>query len=775
MTSIFLLTLILTCQISAKCIFKDGQISSLSDGLDCFRSIPLDKSSEEFTSTINLLKTYLQSYTFVDTSLNPNVNKVGYDQSPVDIFTSLDEIEQTSFNNTFDFYERIMVLLNNLKDAHTYFFPPCIQKFAYVLPYIFSIYQNGDLTQNVKVHIIIQDAHKVYIKNGGVDFEDDTEIIRINLKGKPIYSETNELNDGTYLASEAIAHWADEQVSTARSPVTRQNIAASGFFSYRFTAMYPHPEYENITVEYKLPNGTVSTTQLPFYVYQISSLNSFEDECPLEQDEVISNDEIGLYFFNELQIGIIVIPTFNPEDEDQFLFEIFRAVSIFKDISGEYFAQRIIIDVQSNPGGMVYLGAQTLRFLFPQAGHPIYPVVDQVRTPLNKEIAALDEYLQINFRNRTELMVNPEDMSIDNSFYRKGGRTRKTQSSETEKSLTVELTEKYGFYMNHLNNLMYYSEDWDWKRRVLFNPEDVLVITDGMSASTCSQFIKAIQQKHLARIVTVGVRDPRQPNLRQDISIASSGSAIGVDSIQEIKNYKEYAAVMNISNIPGNYIRSGIEMGFADRGLYGFTDGTKDQLMEYRIVDADFRYEVAPNLGETPQDESGLADFYSNILDIENEILGNVTNKDEFRINEGKKCLSWEVDFVQASSKGNCRGCLRGDQHSVFGYPCSSRGITEQEGRNIDGTSKIGVFDEEQCVFSHCKIGYYRKNIDVNGSMKDQCVLIPLGYKEERSEMTPDQREYRIQSGDKCGTTQYEPGPEDQPKIYEYYVSKTEG
>ncbi|KAA6358732.1 MAG: hypothetical protein EZS28_045741, partial [Streblomastix strix] len=317
---------------------------------------------------------------------------------------------------------------------------------------------------------------------------------------------------------------------------------------------------------------------------------------------------------------IIKIQSFNPSNSSQFPQDLYSAINSFKDESSSSYAKRIIIDVSSNSGGYIYLGAQTLRFLFPQAGHPIYPVVDQIRTPMNKEFAALDLYIQNNFKDQSELYVNPEDMSVDSQFYTRGGRQRKTTSNEINKSLTVELTEKYGFYMNHINNFITKASNWKWKRQILYNPEDVLVVTDGLCASSCSQFIKAIQQKHLARIVSVGLRDPRDPNKRQDIAIAGSGSATNVDSIQALKNYEYYRPIWNISNIPGKFIRSGAQLGFADRALYGYTDDTKDQLMEYKIVDADFRYEVAPNPGDEIEDLEQIQDFYTNILNTEQKL-----------------------------------------------------------------------------------------------------------------------------------------------------------
>ncbi|KAA6328209.1 MAG: hypothetical protein EZS28_053740, partial [Streblomastix strix] len=71
--------------------------------------------------------------------------------------------------------------------------------------------------------------------------------------------------------------------------------------------------------------------------------------------------------------------------------------------------------------------------------------------------------------------------------------------------------------------------------------------------------------------------------------------------------------------------------------------------------------------------------------------------------------------------------------------------------RNADGTAKIGIYDTNKCIFSHCKVGYYRKNVQVNGSFIDQCIEIPLAYKETREEMTPDQSEDIFTDEDVCG------------------------
>jgi hypothetical protein len=92
------------------------------------------------------LRAYLANYGFVDTSLNPLGDADGYGAHAMDIMGGLDVIEAAvrngTYTNTFDFYEAIMVLLNELKEPHTTFIPPCVSKFVYMLPFYFEMEKN---------------------------------------------------------------------------------------------------------------------------------------------------------------------------------------------------------------------------------------------------------------------------------------------------------------------------------------------------------------------------------------------------------------------------------------------------------------------------------------------------------------------------------------------------------------------------------------------------------------------------------------------------------
>ncbi|KAA6308480.1 MAG: hypothetical protein EZS28_056683, partial [Streblomastix strix] len=74
-------------------------------------------------------------------------------------------------------------------------------------------------------------------------------------------------------------------------------------------------------------------------------------------------------------------------------------------------------------------------------------------------------------------------------------------------------------------------------------------------------------------------------------------------------------------------------------------------------------------------------------------------------------------------------------------HPCSVRGSTEAKGRYSNGTAKISEYLTDKCIFSHCKVGYYRKNIVIGQKIDQKCSLVPLGSNQDRSEITPDQTE----------------------------------
>ncbi|KAA6395476.1 MAG: hypothetical protein EZS28_008996 [Streblomastix strix] len=506
-------------------------------------------TSDEQSITISLLKEYLNSYAFIDTSLNPPGAPIGYGKHAVNIIISLDKINKSIYNNTFDFYEDIMVLLNNLKDPHTIFTPPCVSKFNYLF-FNFKVNQNEtDKSFYITVKI------------------DDTDFIvnKINIQGLPLYIQVNDTeidNNGTYPALEAIARWADEE-------------------------------------------------------------------------------------------------------KDLFSEAIFDAINAFTNQSGDDYAKRLLIDLRCNGGGQVRLGRQLLNFLFPNVGHPLYQTVDMTRTDLNEQLAKITQKLTEESYNSQEIAVDIDQLEIKPNFY---------------------------------------------------------------------------------TIVGVGAPYPINQDIRYDVGMATSGSVYNYKSVQEIKSNASLieSAKIDESKLPYKFYRIGTDLTWSNKGGYGFTDETNDQLLEYKIVDADFRVEYFPYNDQIFDEDEQRFALYDEVLKREKELLDADTPSPP------NKCLSWEVETSNTQTPSKCKGCLRNDPYSIYGYPCSVRGSSEAKGRYSNGTAKIGEYLTDKCIFSHCKVGYYRKNILIGQKIDQKCSLVPLGPNQNRSEITPDQTEDEVKDSDSC-------------------------
>ncbi|KAA6381152.1 MAG: hypothetical protein EZS28_023321 [Streblomastix strix] len=827
------------------CNMKSREYYSLEQGLACMRSIPL--TSTEKSTTIDLLKNYLSGYVFLDTSLNPPGAPIGYGKHAVDIMGTLDAIgANASYINTFDFYEDIMVLLNNLKDPHTIFTPPCIQKLIYAVA-------------SPQIHKNTTDS-SYYVTASQL------EVKYINWKGLPIYSSGTTLNEGSQDPIEAIVQFADEEISLSKNPVARLNQALKSNLQQRSAQQFKHPESNQITMHVIVPTDLAHIYTLTniVQVYASGDVNKLKDECPLNseysilvsnenkdgiwikmkfaikkimnktiqqingfmkrmkknddenekrrhfeeimhkldeeqtkitrdieerinpkllihdvdedmnltthytnQDDIIAqikhaykseinddpiqyhkihtysesgSDLIIAYHIPSLDLGVLVITTFGPDNLDSFAQAIFNAIKEFTDVDGDYHASKLMIDVRGNGGGKVVAGRQALNFIFPQAGHPIYQTTDQMKTTSNNELTKLMAYASSHWQETNTLALDVETMQGKPTFYTQGNRQRTTTSpTNTSKTLTVDLTDKYVLYMGNTDAYKTLTTNWNLKRKELFSPENVLVITDGNCGSTCSQFVKHIGDKHLGRIAGIGIKNPLDLLARFDIGMATSATVTNVESIQLIKNEPFFDQLgVDRGNLPGNLFRSGTRLTYSDRGGYGFTDESKESLYEYYIVDPDFRVEHEPyNDDDT---DAGRIQLYLEVHQQENQLLSSITG-------QPKKCFSWEVDVSGAVQRGNCKGCIKDDQHSVFGYPCSTRG----QQALADGSSKIGEVDSESCVFSHCKVGYYRKNVNIgSGVYKDQCIEIPLGPNQNRADITPDTSVETINDDNVC-------------------------
>ncbi|KAA6396967.1 MAG: hypothetical protein EZS28_007501, partial [Streblomastix strix] len=778
------------------CNLYSYQQYSLEQALGCLRSIPL--TAPEKSTTIDLLKNYLSGYVFLDTSLNPSGAPIGYGKHDVDIMGSLDAIgSNESYTNTFDFYEDIMVLLNKLKDPHTIFTPPCVSKFYY--GYYYSIDVRRDsidtpyyvMIDNHKAEKINMNGLPVYSsgttenegtmdpieaisrfaeeevpisRNPSTRFNSaagyDFRVRRASLYKHPehgsisfSYKEGSNIRESTEQFHVRVAgninQLKDEcpiHSDHSTSAQSNNQIRIMDRIKTRVKQVWNGMKQKfNGTMKKKNENDVKQQQQQQIQKF-LKDLEEEQTKITQELEDRIRHKDLFSLIEEKIEIlnNFIYAPYPSSGNPEVMAYRLTneKVVKQFTNKNdADNYVERLIIDVRGNGGGSVVAGRQTLNYLFPQVGHPLYQTVDEMKTDINEQMAKLTSYITEYQYNIDEVVLDIETLLPKPTYYTQSTIKRTTASKNSSKTLTVDLTDKFVMYKGNSDDFLQFTADWDLKRKDLFSPENVLVISDGNCASACSQFVKHIGLKHLGRIAGIGISDPYNSNARFDIGMASSTSIRSVDTVQTFKgyNYDEYFTV-DKNKLPKNLYRVGSKLTWSNKGGYGFTEDSKELLLEYAIVDPDFRVEYQPQDTAPYYDEEDQRILlYLEVLSEEDKLLVSTTG-------ESKKCFSWEVDVSGAESKGNCKKCVKDDQHTVFGHPCSSRGQTE-----ADGTSKIGIVDSESCVFSHCKVGYYRKNVDIgSGIFKNQCIQIPLGPNQLQSDITPDKSEDIVSDSDIC-------------------------
>ncbi|KAA6393487.1 MAG: hypothetical protein EZS28_010990 [Streblomastix strix] len=91
------------------------------------------------------------------------------------------------------------------------------------------------------------------------------------------------------------------------------------------------------------------------------------------------------------------------------------------------------------------------------------------------------------------------------------------------------------------------------------------------------------------QIVGVGAPYPVDRDIRFDVGMATSGSVYNYKSVQYIKsNSSPPLTKKHKSKLPNQFYRIGTDLSWSNKGGYVFTDETSDQLLEYKIIDADF-------------------------------------------------------------------------------------------------------------------------------------------------------------------------------------------
>ncbi|KAH7126784.1 hypothetical protein B0J11DRAFT_526479 [Dendryphion nanum] len=245
------------------------------------------------------------------------------------------------------------------------------------------------------------------------------------------------------------------------------------------------------------------------------------------------NNVVGGYYLENdySDIAVLSIPSFSPVGEPEIPFD--QVVERFFAAARAAGKKKLIIDVSANGGGIILQGYDTYKQLFPtKIGHAAgdrfraFESTDLIGKQFSKAAEGIPRELVDPDQNETLYTLASEvvasafnyrtDLDVDNkpfdSWEDKFGPVElknDTFSNLFRWNLADNLTpwNSGGFYVHGYRNLTNFTQP--------FEAENVIVVTDGYCASTCTIFSELMRQRAGVKYISLGGR--AKPGITQAI------------------------------------------------------------------------------------------------------------------------------------------------------------------------------------------------------------------------------------------------------------------
>ena len=301
-----------------------------------------------------------------------------------------------------------------------------------------------------------------------------------------------------------------------------------------------------------------------------------------DYEEPVGNPDI-YYEMADATTGVLRVYTFAPSDRKAWIDTAEEAICFFNEQN----IQRLIIDVSQNGGGSICLGYALEEFLFPGLRQTV-GAYDLKSSPLFKLFASTAAGQMCDNLSEQLCGVDPEaagyftpcawydwysrDQYYDDTWFLPGkvvtrGGVPGDYSSFVTQNCDVEFTRWFPGEVTNLN----------------LDPENIILLSDGLCGSTCSVFARHLQLSHRVKTVTTGgVLGGQQPSLTS----FPGGEVVHLNYMQQLAT--RYGVVDN-SLVP-NPLPTTADFRFAIREIYGWDDiGITSTPQEFVYLPSDFQ------------------------------------------------------------------------------------------------------------------------------------------------------------------------------------------
>ncbi|KAK4503771.1 hypothetical protein PRZ48_004686 [Zasmidium cellare] len=538
------------CAIISKALEKQTEKNPVSLNATvayaCLQSVPLH--AKDGALQLDGIKTFTQFQSTLAYLKNP---PEGYLYPAVDILDAYDQIakklENNEYNGEYDFQIDILNTISSAHDGHFYYTPDITQIFTFGRSPLYSISKDG-----LSVPEVWFGADAVAFNSPNKTNSTVSPVALIN--GQPVEAYINEYAaaygnnqdpDANYnymfpeyvrAAKSAGVFASNPQYFGPRTSFTFRNgtsrvietfatskanftgvVDGKSFFEQFCVPKPDSSEDEGTATPSSTYTPVIPTTDVPFKAVPTQTAVPGPEGYPVPV--IINDDEsVAGYFprYNK-ELAVLSIRTFQPAKPvtDTQFENVVRRFLAMSQAAGK---KKLIIDTRGNPGGDVDLAYDLFSQLFPR--NTPYGATNFRATPLGNYVGTVVSDFYSNITNAT---VNPDECNTPTDFSIHPFNYREQLNVDNQNftswqdffgpheyhgdnvtSLTrYNLNDKYSFGCSNISN---FGNITNITPVQVFQPEDILLVQDGICASTCAVFAEFMKSQKFIKQVVFGGR-----------------------------------------------------------------------------------------------------------------------------------------------------------------------------------------------------------------------------------------------------------------------------
>ncbi|KAF9421786.1 hypothetical protein BGZ94_008752 [Podila epigama] len=436
---------------------------------------------------------------------------------PVDLTASLASLRNTTYVNDYTFHAKLSHMIAQLQDPHTTYRNMCYQQFLFIQPLsTYGVFENG--RQQVKVATVLNKLDP-RLDSGLVDCEvthiDDEPAFQGN-KDKGVrlnkaFSFLAHDKTGSHFDRYSLGTFAQRTSIPPKSTI-KYTIDCQGKHDPR----KPASTTESEPLSFHLAWSALDATMAPFtdassYRKQFCSADSIQTVKKFVLDTAAPDDFSKLHLhsgrqksrelyrgpyasFHMLSDGetaVFRLGTESPNKmdtkRDGFYNNIDRGFAILESVG----ATKLIIDLQSNSGGIICWGRYVLQTLFPQTVDAPY-IYNLKSSRLAQALTQATFWYDQGTSSPYEGLVDPKtgEEVVDASWMIPG-----VPLPGREGAFSQQVTDRFCPVVEEIKGR---EED------ALFSPENIVILTNGFCGSTCAVLALQLHERYGVKTVAIG-------------------------------------------------------------------------------------------------------------------------------------------------------------------------------------------------------------------------------------------------------------------------------